>query len=66
MDDIRSFLEPISTFQADLVLLPAAVLMFIVGGAVLLYKKGAWLGLPLYLAAILVEVMATLGRIFSS
>ena len=66
MADIHSFLEPIPTFQADLVLLPAAVLMFIVGGAVLLYKKGSWLGLPLCLAAILVEVMATLGRIFSS
>ena len=65
MDSIRSFLEEVMTFHVDVVLLGAAVLMFLVG-AVLIYKKGIWPGLPICLSSILLVVIAALAKFFSS
>jgi len=65
MNYIRIFLEEISAFDVDGVLLAAAVVIFLVG-VVSLYKKGFWLGLPISLLGILLVIVAALARQFSS
>jgi hypothetical protein len=64
MDSTLTVLEAITAFHVDVALLPGAVVIFIVG-AVLLYKKGSWLGLPLCFSAILLVVVATLAKVLS-
>ena len=43
----------------------AAAIIFVVG-LVLLYKKGAWLGVPISVLGILLVLIAILGRLFLS
>ena len=65
MDNIRIFLEEIRALHVDGILLAAAVLIFLVG-AVLLYKKGLWPGLPICLSSILLVVVAAFAQLFPS
>jgi hypothetical protein len=65
MDNVRSFLEGITTVRVDGLLLAAGFVTFLVG-VVLLYKKGFWPWLPISLSGILLVVVATLARLFSS
>jgi membrane-bound ClpP family serine protease len=65
MHNVRIFLEGIMAVRVDGVLLAAGVLIFLVG-VVLLYKKGFWPWLPISISGILLVVVATLARLFSS
>ncbi len=65
MNNIWNFLEAITAFHVDVVLSAAGVVIFLVG-AVLLYKKGLWPGLPIASLAILLVILAALARLFSS
>ena len=65
MDDIRIFLEEAMTLNVDIALLAVAVFLFLIG-AVLLYKKGLWPGLPICLSSILLVVVSALAQLFPS
>ena len=65
MNNIWNFLEAITAFHVDAVLSAAGVVIFLVG-AVLLYQKGLWPGLPIASLAILLVILAALARLFSS
>ena len=62
MDDIRIFLEEAMTLNVDIALLAVAVFLFLIG-AVLLYKKWLWPGLPICLSSILLVVAAAFARL---
>jgi len=65
MDDIRIFLEEAMTLNVDIALLAVAGFLFLIG-AVLLYKKGLWPGLPICLSSILLVVVAAFAQLFPS
>ena len=63
MDSIRNFLEEITAFHVDWILLATGIVIFLIG-IVLPYKKGPWLGLSISLSGILLVVVAALSKLF--